>query len=155
LISIRKNNYLEIIVIWVLKRSYFVICVLTNSPNFGEAYKLAIIKVGVEKMVADTIVPFSDSLKFIDMANNLYNCFKNRVIQYDQHRYYINKSRKLILLEIKDSCYKELFNKWVIYSKQFDKGTPKYFYENKVFLSVTKRIKSKIDSLAWNNGIPY
>jgi hypothetical protein len=66
------------------------------------------------------------------MANNLYNSFKNRVIQYDKHRYYNNKSRKLILLEIKDSCYKELFNKWVIYSKQFDKGTPKYFYENTV-----------------------
>jgi serine/threonine protein kinase len=116
---------------------------------------LAIINEGAKKMVADTIVPFSDSLKFISMANNLYNSFKNRVIQYDQHRYYINKSRKLILLEIKDSCYRELFNKWVIYSKQFDKGTPKYFYENKVFLSITNGIKSKIDSLAWNNGIPY
>jgi serine/threonine protein kinase len=108
----------------------------------------------INKMIADTIVSLSDSLKFIAMANNLYSSFKNRVLQYDQHHYYKNRSRKLVLLEIKDSCYRESFNKWIIYSKQFEKGTPKYFYENKVFSSVTKRTKSKIDSVAWNNGIP-
>ncbi len=108
----------------------------------------------INKMIADTIVSLSDSLKFIAMANNLYHSFKNRVLKYDQHPYYKNKSRKLVLLEIKDSCYTELFNKWIIYSNQFEKGTPKYFYENKVFSYVTKRTKSKIDSLAWNNGIP-
>jgi serine/threonine protein kinase len=116
--------------------------------------ELAKINKGAKKMAADTIVSHSDSMKFIAMANNLYSSFKNRVLQYDQGRYFKGKSRKLVLLEIKDSCYTELFNKWVIYAEQFEKGTPKYFYENKVFSSVTKRTKSKIDSLAWNNGIP-
>ena len=116
--------------------------------------ELAKINEGINKMVADTVVSLSDSLKFIAMANDLYHSFKNRVLKYDQQPYYKNRSRKLVLLEIKDSCYTESFNKWIIYSNQFEKGTPKYFYENKVFSSVTKRTKSKIDSLALNNGIP-
>jgi serine/threonine protein kinase len=116
--------------------------------------ELAKLNKGINKLISDTIVSLSDSLKYIVMANDLYSSFKNSVLQYDQGRYYKKKSRKLVLLEIKDSCYGELFNKWTVYAKQFEKGTPKYFHENKVFSSVTKRTKSKIDSIAWNNGIP-
>jgi serine/threonine protein kinase len=116
--------------------------------------ELSKINEGANKMVAETFVSLSDSLKIIAMASDLYYSFKNRVLKYDQQPYYKNRARKLVLLEIKDSCYTELFNKWVVYSNQFEKGSPNYFYINKVFLSVTQSTKSKIDSLAWNNGIP-
>lgn len=105
-------------------------------------------------MMADTVVSRSDSLKFIAMANDLYLSFKNRVLKYDLQSYNQNKSRKLMLLEMKDSCYEESLNKWLIYSNQYQKETPKYFYLSKAFSSAIKRTTSKIDSLTWNNGIP-
>lgn len=109
----------------------------------------------INKVLADTIASSTDSLKIVSMTNDLYQCFKSKVEKYDQHPYYSNSLRGMALIKIRDSCSKESLKLWIAYTKQFNNEAMKISHLDKLHSTISKKIQSKIDSIAWSNGVPY
>jgi serine/threonine protein kinase len=126
------------------------------TPEITQEYKhskeeLAKLTKEINAMYADTLISASDSLKIVQMANDLYDCFKSKVNEYDNQTQPKQRNRKSVLLDFKSKCSDAAFNNWNTYSKQSDIGSPKYASLEKSYSKTIRKIEAEIDNIIWNN----
>lgn len=98
----------------------------------------------------DSIISMNDSLKCIQLGEKLFADFKMKAEKIEKKA--LLRSRKLVLMDIQDTCTKENQKQWREFSSVFSLGSAKYDKAERIYSKAEKESSAKIWKMMFPNG---